>query len=1050
MPSDRGLSLIVSICLAALLACGGGGNSGGTGGTVPPPPPSGTLTLSPTAASVAPGASVRLDAGTVGVTGASSYAWGVLEAGMGTVAALGDGKSATYTAPTTLGTYHVQVSTVPAGLTASTEVKVGNPDDSSFFRIQTSPYKMTLKVNESSRARVKSRGRKEFLPPGLWRASAALDLVDVPVVWSIAEGALGGTVVPDTGVYTAPSKPGVFHLVATAIENPRVQGSVEVRVFADTPPSLPLPVAAGSVTTRPNLAYLEPLDQTFLKAVAANTASPAINWSLVEGAVAGSLSASTGGADNEVVFSANTGAGTFHALATAASEPAAQAQTTLQVGQRAGLTIVPGLLRLAPGGSADLQALVSDTTLLDVVWSSPDPTGGTLGPNGLRARYTAPTVPGVYYAAAQPKADLEKRVLARIEVAGATTPSVQILPRPARIQPGTQLQLVAQVTGTPNTAVTWSSSAGSISADGLLSAPASLQTLTVTARAVADPTRLDTATITVANLPAFYTVPPVNANPAAAYSYTPAAAQPDGVRTTLSLVSGPAGATFSGGLLAWTPQPFQYGLENQFVLRATDDLGGVSEQRWTVNFRVSGQWRQVYHSLDGVVTTVPSDLSALTIAAHVPNGTGGFQTYAGTGTATGTFWIPGVPPGYYWFQKGASYDWTDTSRVDFRFDQVGRSTGFQTATLPTIATFNISGMAAWNVPLGGPYTFVPPQLAWYDPNNPSNSGFDYLDNFLTPPLQAPGAVAMTGSLNLQSMFFPPNLSSTALGDRPIIIHYEAVSAPGGEWQAIVREAFQPPTLTMVNGTPFTISGAFSRSYPQVLVDLSMDVAPLAALRAVAAPAAATIRAYQLFIDAELPSGRSDLIWLQNAATPPLHQLAWGPAAPPTGIIATGPTTTLNFFPSGYVLYGVFQAAWRMQYLLPGTTTSFRWNGVVQASIPGTTGTIQLTHRPATLRINGAIATTDLTGVGLAPVFRVVADPFTAGNAPARLITIRRLGVNGSTTISETSFFLFHFPINEDFRLPPGILEAGRVYVIAVGMNSAGTGGATTISGLIRP
>ncbi|MBK8724713.1 MAG: hypothetical protein IPL96_01355 [Holophagaceae bacterium] len=715
--------------------------------------------------------------------------------------------------------------------------------------------------------------------------------------------------------------------------------------------------------------------------------------------------------------------------------------------------MVPSLARIAPGEALDLRAVVTDTSLQEVEWSSPDPSGGVLAPSGLTARYTAPATPGIYYVSVRPKADLEKAVLARLEVTGAATPTVKILPGPTRIQPGTQLQLVAQVLGTSNTAVTWSTTAGSISPEGLLSAPPTLGPVTVTAKSVADTARQDSVTLAVNNLPVFVTVPPVNANPTATYTYLPAASHPDALSVVLTLASGPSGATFSGGTLQWLPAPAQYELENQFVLKATDGQGGVSVQRWTVNFRVSGQWRTVFHSLDGVIATVPADLSALTMAAHVPSGPG-FQTYAGTGTASGTFWIPGVPPGYYWLQKDKSYDWVDTSRVDFRFDRVGRPDGFQLPTLPTTATFNIGGMTPWNVPLSGPRSgLIPHQLVWYDPNNPSNSGFDYLDEYLAPPLQAPGATAMTGSLNLQGMLSPPNLSSTALGDRPIIFHYDVIPAPGGDWQPVVREAFQPTTLAMVNGSPLTVTGTFSRAYPQVAVDLSIDVAPLPALKTVVAPAAATFHRYTFLVDAERPSGRSDLVWLQGAGTPPLHQLLWSQSVPATGIMATGPITVLNFFPNGYVLSGLFSAAWRMAYLLPGTSTPFRQAGYVNASIAGTSGMIQLTHRPATLLINGATATSDLSGVGTTPLLRVVADAFTASHSPARTLQVRRLGVNGAATVSEASYFLFHFPVNEDFRLPPGILEAGKVYAFSVLMNSAGEpgqGGAGTISGFIRP
>ncbi|MBK8724714.1 MAG: hypothetical protein IPL96_01360 [Holophagaceae bacterium] len=307
---STGLSRVslLAVALALQLACGGGGGGGG-GTTTPPKPPTGSLGITPGSAAVASGTSLRLTALTSNVTGASAYTWSVQETGMGQLLATGDGRAADYLAPATTGTYHVLVSTVPAGLSASAEVKVASADDSSFFRLQISPYKMNMKVRETARSGAKARGKKEVLPPPPLKVDTAADLVDVPVIWSIAEGALGGSVVPATGVYTAPAQPGVYHLVATAIENPRVQGSMEIRVFDELPPLVA--AVGGSVATRPGVAYLEPLDQTFLRAVASGTASPLVAWSLLEGSTGGTLSAPTGGPDNEVAYTAAPPAGPF-------------------------------------------------------------------------------------------------------------------------------------------------------------------------------------------------------------------------------------------------------------------------------------------------------------------------------------------------------------------------------------------------------------------------------------------------------------------------------------------------------------------------------------------------------------------------------------------------------------------------------------------------------------------------------------------------------------------------------------------------------------------
>jgi hypothetical protein len=89
----------------------------------------------------------------------------------------------------------------------------------------------------------------------------------------------------------------------------------------------------------------------------------------------------------------------------------------------------------------------------------------------------------------------------QIVPSGSTPPagiSVSVTPNPGTVSSGSSLQFKAGVTGTTNTAVTWTSSAGSITG-GLLTAPvvSAPTALTVTATSVADPTKSASAQVTV-------------------------------------------------------------------------------------------------------------------------------------------------------------------------------------------------------------------------------------------------------------------------------------------------------------------------------------------------------------------------------------------------------------------------------------------------------------------------------------------------------------------------------------------------------------------------
>lgn len=75
--------------------------------------------------------------------------------------------------------------------------------------------------------------------------------------------------------------------------------------------------------------------------------------------------------------------------------------------------------------------------------------------------------------------------------------AVSVSPSSVTLQPGLSQQFTATVTGSTNTAVTWSATAGTISASGLYTAPTTVGTYSVTAVSQADATKSATATVIV-------------------------------------------------------------------------------------------------------------------------------------------------------------------------------------------------------------------------------------------------------------------------------------------------------------------------------------------------------------------------------------------------------------------------------------------------------------------------------------------------------------------------------------------------------------------------
>src|SRR5262249_11842737 len=132
-----------------------------------------------------------------------------------------------------------------------------------------------------------------------------------------------------------------------------------------------------------------------------------------------------------------------------------------------------------------------------VTWSVQEAGGGTVDGSG---HYTAPASAGTFHVIATSVADPTKKGSATVTV---TSIAVAISPKTAATITGGALIFTATVTGTVGgqaTGVTWSvqeAGGGTVDSSGHYTAPASAGTFHVIATSMADPTKKDTATITV-------------------------------------------------------------------------------------------------------------------------------------------------------------------------------------------------------------------------------------------------------------------------------------------------------------------------------------------------------------------------------------------------------------------------------------------------------------------------------------------------------------------------------------------------------------------------
>src|SRR5205814_897036 len=156
------------------------------------------------------------------------------------------------------------------------------------------------------------------------------------------------------------------------------------------------------------------------------------------------------------------------------------------------VSISPTSASLQTGAPQQFTATVTGSTNTSVTWSA---TAGTISNTGL---YTAPATAGSYNITATSAADTTKSASATVTVtAPPPLVAVSISPTSASLQTGATQQFTATVTGSTNTAVTWSANGGTVSSTGLYTAPSAAGTYSVTAISVADSTKSASATVSV-------------------------------------------------------------------------------------------------------------------------------------------------------------------------------------------------------------------------------------------------------------------------------------------------------------------------------------------------------------------------------------------------------------------------------------------------------------------------------------------------------------------------------------------------------------------------
>lgn len=159
----------------------------------------------------------------------------------------------------------------------------------------------------------------------------------------------------------------------------------------------------------------------------------------------------------------------------------------------ASITITPSSAQISTDSTQTFTATVSGLSNTAVTWSS---TYGSIDPD--TGVYTAPSTvgSGVVVATSVANPNLSAQALVRVIIPSSNV-SVSVSSDTSLVSVLGTAHLTATVTGSTNTAVTWRASNGTITQNGVFTAPSTSGTVTITATSQADPTAFGTATITV-------------------------------------------------------------------------------------------------------------------------------------------------------------------------------------------------------------------------------------------------------------------------------------------------------------------------------------------------------------------------------------------------------------------------------------------------------------------------------------------------------------------------------------------------------------------------
>ena len=397
---------------------------------------------------------------------------------------------------------------------------------------------------------------------------------------------------------------------------------------------------------------------------------------------------------------------------------------------------------------------------------------------------------------------------------------------------------------------------------------------------------------------------------------------------------------------------------------------------------------------------VPVDLSQKTIAALVPNGSGGYNTLAGTGTSNGTFTIPNVPSGFYLLQIGLNYVWTSHTVVD-----ADSFADYRSDTTPadqnTTVTFDLTNLHSWQ------------QTDLFEMVCPNNAMFEFFPGTV-------GETSFTGNFP-----YAGALSVGSEGDQYYVAQLITQNLGGFVFDGLGRH-MAPAKFNQAQGSDTPINGRLKTIARNRKFEANINGADIGA-QALAANPGATLNS--AFIGLSVYPG--SFARGQTTSTADLVLFS----SPPEPFITTnrdlGRVLYGNPYSSKWPRYVGFNWLAQTNYTAPGATNSaplITFVSVSTLKLPTSTRPIKplagVVSRPS---INGKNFFKDRIGVGTTPILRW--SPGSVGKANNYSVQIYQLSNNGGNTV--INGIAQFYTQSRSLMVPQGLMSTGSGYVFVI-------------------